>query len=104
MLKKLAKVDTQRDVTDYGVRYLQGTREAFFAKVETWLDDASSPNCVMVISGNAGMGKSVVAAKTCRRMQEAGRLSGSHFCHHDMQGASHESQGDVAVFSLSPVV
>ena len=83
ILKKLAKVDTQRDVTDYAARYLQGTRESFFAKVETWLDDASSPNRVMVISGNAGMGKSVLAAEMCRRMQETGRLSGSHFCHHD---------------------
>ena len=59
------------------------TRESFFAKVKTWLDDANSPNRVMVVSGNAGMGKSVLAAETCRRMQETGRLSGSHFCHHD---------------------
>ena len=83
ILKKLAKVDTQRDVTDYAAKYLQGTRESFFAKVKTWLDDANSPNRVMVISGNAGMGKSVLAAETCRRMQETGRLCGSHFCHHD---------------------
>ena len=83
ILKKLAKVDAQRDVTDYATKYLQGTRESFFAKVETWLDDASSPNRVMVIRGNAGMGKSVLAAEMCRRMQETGRLSGSHFCHHD---------------------
>ncbi|XP_015749814.1 PREDICTED: uncharacterized protein LOC107329659 isoform X1 [Acropora digitifera] len=83
ILKKLAKVETQRDVTDYATKYLQGTRESFFAQVETWLDDASSPNRVMVISGNAGMGKSVLAAETCRRMQKTGRLSGSHFCHHD---------------------
>ncbi|XP_015750690.1 PREDICTED: uncharacterized protein LOC107330630 [Acropora digitifera] len=83
ILKKLAKVETQRDVTDYATRYLQGTRESFFAKVKAWLDDLSSPNRVMVISGNAGMGKSVLAAKMCRRMKETGRLSGSHFCHHD---------------------
>ena len=83
ILKKLAKVDTQRDVTDYAARYLQGTRESFFAKVETCLDEASFPNRVMVISGNAGMGKSVLAAEMCRTMQETGRLSGCHFCHHD---------------------
>ncbi|XP_044182601.1 uncharacterized protein LOC114962400 isoform X2 [Acropora millepora] len=83
ILKKLAKVETQRDVTDYATKYLKGTRESFLAQVETWLDDASSPNRVMVISGNAGMGKSVLAAETCRRMQKTGRLSGSHFCHHD---------------------
>ena len=83
ILKKLAKVDTQRDVTDYAARYLQGTRASFFAKVKTWLDDASSPNRVMVTSGNAGMGKSVLAAEMCRRMQKAGELSVSHFCHHN---------------------
>ena len=37
----------------------------------------------MVISGNAGMGKSVIAAVICKRMQEAGRLSGSHFCQYN---------------------
>ena len=37
----------------------------------------------MVISGNAGMGKSVIAAVICQRMQEAGRLSGNHFCQHN---------------------
>ena len=83
ILKKLAKVDTQRDVRDYTKRYLEGTRESFFAKINTWLDDASSPNRVLVLTGNAGMGKSVIAAEMCRRMQEAGRLAGSHFCHHD---------------------
>ena len=83
ILKKLAKVDTQRDVTDYAARYLQGTRASFFAQVEAWLDDASSPNRVMVTSGNAGMGKSVLAAEMCRKMQKAGKLSVSHFCHHN---------------------
>ncbi|XP_068761107.1 uncharacterized protein [Montipora capricornis] len=83
ILKKLAKVDTQRDVRDYSKIYLEGTRESFFAKINTWLDDSSSPNRVLVLTGNAGMGKSVIAAEICRRMQEAGRLAGSHFCHHD---------------------
>ena len=81
--KKLARLDTQRDIRDYTKRYLQGTRESVFAEIHRWLDDASSPNRVLVLSGNAGMGKSVIAAEMCRRMQEAGRLAGSHFCHHD---------------------
>ena len=37
----------------------------------------------MVVSGNAGMGKSVISAVICKRMQEAGRLLGSHFCQHN---------------------
>ncbi|XP_068761734.1 uncharacterized protein [Montipora capricornis] len=83
VLKKLARVDTEPDITDYTKRYLEGTRESFFAKISTWLDDASSANRVLVLSGNAGMGKSVIAAEMCKRMHEAGRLAGSHFCHHD---------------------
>ena len=83
VLKKLAKVDTHNDIRYYSGRYLEGTRESIFDKVNSWLDDRISPSRVMVISGNAGMGKSVIAAEMCKRMQEAGRLSGSHFCHHD---------------------
>ena len=82
-LKKLAKVDTHIDIRYHSERYLEGTREPIFIKVNSWLDDRSSPNRVMVISGNAGMGKSVFAAEMCKRMQETGRLSGSHFCQHN---------------------
>ena len=37
----------------------------------------------MVIVGNAGMGKSVIAAELSKRMLEEGKLSGGHFCQHD---------------------
>ena len=83
ILKKLAKVDTQNIVQNYTERYLEGTRETIFTKVKNWFDDRNSSNRVMVISGNPGMGKSVIAAVMCKRMQEDGRLSGSHFCQHD---------------------
>ena len=83
ILKKLAKIDTLRNVRQHRDRYIEGTRLSIFAKVESWLNDKSSPNRVMVISGNAGMGKSVISAVMCEKMQEAGRLAGSHFCQHD---------------------
>ena len=51
--------------------------------MESWLNDRSSPNRVMAISGNAGMGKSVISAVMCEKMQQAGQLAGSHFCQHD---------------------
>ena len=54
-----------------------------FEKIKLWLDDLSSENRVMVISGDVGMGKSVISAVVCQRMQNAGRLSGSHFCQHN---------------------
>ena len=83
ILKKIAKIDTLKDMKYHAERYVEGTRVSIFAKVETWLNDRSSPNRVMVISGTAGMGKSVISAVTCQKMLEAGRLAGSHFCQHD---------------------
>ena len=85
ILKKLAKIDTctLKNVRQHRDRYVEGTRLSIFAEVESWLNDRSSPNRVMVISGNAGMGKSVISAVMCEKMQEAGRLAGCYFCQHD---------------------
>ena len=82
ILKKLAKIETLKNVRYHADRYVEGTRLSIFAKVESWLDDRSSPNRVMVISGNAGMGKSVISAAMCEKMQDVERLAGSHFCEH----------------------
>ena len=82
-LKKLAKIETLKNVRNHADRYLDGTRLSFFSAVYSWLNDRSSPNRVMVISGSAGMGKSVISAVICEKMQDAGQLAGSHFCQHD---------------------
>ncbi|XP_067027732.1 uncharacterized protein [Acropora muricata] len=83
ILKKLAKIETLKNVRNHADRYVDGTRLSFFSAVDSWLNDRSSPNRVMVISGSAGMGKSVISAVICEKMQDAGRLAGSHFCQHD---------------------
>ncbi|KAL9966363.1 hypothetical protein ACROYT_G024419 [Oculina patagonica] len=83
ILKNLAKIDSLKDVRHHAERYVEGTRVLILQKVESWLEDRSSPNRVMVISGTAGMGKSVISAKMCQELLLAGRLAGSHFCQHD---------------------
>ena len=83
ILQKLAKVDTENIIRHHSERYLEGTRKSVFAKVTNWLNDDNSPHRVMVIVGNAGMGKSVIAAELSKRMLQEGRLCGSHFCQHD---------------------
>ena len=83
ILKKLAKIDPLENVRNHAERYVDGTRLSFFSAVDSWLNDRSCPNHVMVISGSAGMGKSVISAVICGKMQDAGRLAGSHFCQHD---------------------
>ena len=84
-LRKLAKVNTESVIQYHSGKYQEGTRLHIFEKIELWLDDLTSENRVMVISGDAGMGKSVIAAVVCQRMQHAGRLSGSHFCQHNKE-------------------
>ena len=83
VLRNLTKSEFRGDIEYYVQRFQEGTREWVFDRVQNWLDDRRCQNRVMVISGNAGMGKSVIAAVICKRMQEAGRLSGSHFCQYN---------------------
>ena len=83
VLRNLAKSEFKGDIEYYLGRFQADTREWVFNRVQNWLDDRNSQNRVMVISGNAGMGKSVIAAVICQRMQESGRLSGNHFCQHN---------------------
>ena len=83
ILKKLAKIETLKNVRHHADRYVDGTRLSFFSAVDSWLNDRSCPNRVMVISGSAGMGKSVISAVICEKMRDAGRLAGSHFCQHN---------------------
>ena len=83
ILKKLAKIETLKNIKNHADRYVEGTRLSFFSAVDSWLNDRSCPNRVMVISGSAGMGKSVISAVICEKMRDAGRLAGSHFCQHD---------------------
>ena len=82
-LKQLAKVDTEKIIKHHSEKYLEGTRVSIFVKVKNWLNDNNSFHRVMVIVGNAGMGKSVIAAEISKRMQQDRRLLGSHFCQHN---------------------
>ena len=83
LLRNLARSEFTGDIEYHAQRFQEGTREWIFKRIDDWLDDRNSPNRVMVISGAPGMGKSVISAVMCKRMQEAGRLSGSHFCQHN---------------------
>ena len=82
-LRNLVKSEFKGDIEFHVQRFQEDTREWVFSKVEDWLDDRNSQNRVIVICGNAGMGKSVISAVVCKRMQEAGRLCGSHFIQHN---------------------
>ena len=83
VLRTLVKSEFKGDRDFHAKKFQEGTREWIFKSIGDWLDDRASPHRVMVISGNPGMGKTVISAVVSQRMQIAGRLSGSHFCQHD---------------------
>ena len=83
VLRNLVKSEFKEDIELYVQLFQKGTREWVFSKVKNWLDDRNSQNRVMVICGNAGMGKSVISAVVCQRMQKDCRLCGSHFIQHN---------------------
>ncbi|CAH3141236.1 unnamed protein product, partial [Pocillopora meandrina] len=83
VLRNLVKSEFKGEIEFHVQRFQEDTREWVFSKVENWLDDRNSQNRVMVICGNAGMGKSVISAVVCKKMQVAGRLCGSHFIQHN---------------------
>ena len=83
VVRTLVKSEFKGDIDFHAKKFQEGTREWIFKSIEDWLDDLASPHRVMVISGNPGMGKTLISAVVSQRMQRAGRLSGSHFCQHD---------------------
>ena len=62
-------------------RYAEGTREWVFEQVLTWLNNKSSSNRAFIISGQAGMGKSTIAAVICKRFPK--NFAACHFFQHN---------------------
>lgn len=84
-LERLAKFDFSGEVKLHASKHHPGTREWVFSYVEDWFLDRSSDSRILIITGNAGMGKSVIAAKLCNKMKERKVLGGVHFCQHNNQ-------------------
>ena len=69
--------DFEDDIKLLFERYTEGTREWVFDRVLTWLNNKSSTNRAFIISGQAGMGKSVIAAVICKRFPK--NFAACHF-------------------------
>ena len=79
--KKLVWCDFQREIELHYEKFTEGTREWVFKEFLTWFNDETSKNRAFVISGLAGMGKSVIAAAICKRFAE--HVGASHFFHYN---------------------
>ncbi|XP_022783397.1 uncharacterized protein LOC111324153 [Stylophora pistillata] len=84
-MERLAKFDFTGEVHFYTSKYHPGTREWVFSHVESWFQNRMSDSRVLIITGNAGMGKSVIVAQLCSNMKKRSVLGGMHFCQHNNQ-------------------
>ncbi len=75
--KHLTRCDFQTEIKLYNEKFTQGTRDWVFDKFSAWFGDETSKNRAFIISGLAGMGKSVIAAVICKRF--AKHVAASHF-------------------------
>ena len=75
--KVLVRCDFQTEINSFYAKFTEGTREWVFQQVLNWFNDVTSKNRVFVITGLAGMGKSLIAAAICKRFAE--HVGASHF-------------------------
>ena len=69
--------DFEKEIQLLLERYTEGTREWVFQQVSIWLNDTNSDNRAFIISGQAGMGKSTIAAVLCKKSKE--HFAACHF-------------------------
>ncbi|XP_046857842.1 uncharacterized protein LOC124451264 [Xenia sp. Carnegie-2017] len=83
-VKKLGKFYFNGLIKDLNKKYLEGTRQWLFEKLDTWFNDKSEDaSNVMILVAGPGVGKSVFAAEVCRRYSEKKKLAASHFCRYN---------------------
>ncbi len=75
--KHLLSCNFQREIELYYEKFTRGTREWVINEFSDWFDDETSKNRAFIISGHAGMGKSVIAAVICKRFSK--HVAASHF-------------------------
>ncbi|XP_046857929.1 uncharacterized protein LOC124451359 [Xenia sp. Carnegie-2017] len=84
VVEKLGKCKFDGLIKDLNKKYLEGTRQWLFEKLDTWFNDKSEDaSNVMILIAGPGVGKSVFAAEVCRRYSEKKKLAACHFCRYN---------------------
>jgi len=87
--------DFTADIKYYTQQHHTGTRQWLFDDLEQWLTQPSPRNVnqakICIITGNPGMGKSVLAAKLCTTASDRGNLAACFFFQHHKSRRSNPS-------------
>ena len=79
--KNLVSFDFHGEIERCNRKFIEGTRGWVFDQVETWFNNENSINRALIISGDAGMGKTIIAVVFCEKFSE--HLGASHFFQHN---------------------
>ena len=79
----LGNCDFTATIKQLSNKFLPGTRQWLFDKLNSWFTDKHSDSTVMIVTAGPGVGKSVFSAKVCRMYAELELLAACHFCQYN---------------------
>ena len=84
ILSELNKSNFDGHIDSLVNRYYQGTRQEILGDIQSLVEGKGvfSDTQTIVVLAHAGVGKSVLAAKVCKTMQQQGKLGACHFMQH----------------------
>ena len=78
-VNKLTECNFKGDIQQYYESFHPETRIWLSEKVDRWFEGKDSNSQVMILTADAGFGKSTFAAKVCKEYQKTGELKACHF-------------------------
>jgi hypothetical protein len=69
-VNRLTKCDFGRNIEKYNESFHSGTRKWLSKKVDLWFEQRDSNSQVMILTADAGFGKSTFAAQVCKQHKE----------------------------------
>ena len=81
-------VDGESDITFFAARCHKNTRQWLFEDFDKWFSDPGNSRAYVLL-GDAGVGKSVIAAALAQRKRDAGHLAAAYFCRHKDRRRNH---------------
>ena len=78
-VNQLTKCDFRRNIEKYNESFHSGTRKWLSKKVDRWFEQRDSNSQVMILTADAGFGKSTFAGQVCKEYKEREQLKACHF-------------------------
>ena len=80
--------DGESDIRFFAARCHENTRQWLFEDFDKWFSDPGYSRAYVLL-GDAGVGKSVIAAALAQRKRDAGHLAAAYFCRHKDRRRNH---------------